>query len=274
MRSWAALVFLIALASSARSQLKDAEFTVPAKPGEFNDKTIAFPKAPPVDPDKPQPPPPPTWTGGAEFGFNGAEGNSDVFNLRLGGLVKRQTDANIFNADLTYVLSTSNNSTNENKALFNVRDECLFKDSPWGVFASGQLEYDQFRAYDFRVASHTGFGYGFIKRDWISLRGRTGAGVSREVGGPNDRYVPEGLLGSDLFLAFSERQGLIGCVDYYPDLGRWGEYRVRARAAYQIVIDPDLGLTLRLGFQDRYDSNPGPAKNNDIGYFTTLLVKF
>ena len=84
----AVVVFVAAMAASAHAQftMKDGEFAAPAKPGEFNDKTFSFPKAPaPADPNKPPPPPPPLWTGGAEFGFNGAEGNSDVFNLRLGG---------------------------------------------------------------------------------------------------------------------------------------------------------------------------------------------
>ena len=272
MRLLAALAFIVALSSAARAQLNSNEFAVPAKQGEFNDKTMSFSQP------KPKPatvaPTPTIWAGGAEFGFNGAEGNSEVFNLRLGGLVKRKAADNIFDADLNYSIARSNSRTNENRAIFNVRDECLFEGSPWGVFASGQVEYDEFRAFDFRLASHAGVGYGFYNEDWLTLRGRLGAGASREIGGPKDRWVPEGLVGADLFLAFSERQGLIGCVDYYPDLGRWERFRVRARLAYQCVIDPDLGLTLRMGLQERYDSEPGPAKKNDLGYFTTLMIKF
>ena len=50
--------------------------------------------------------------------------------------------------------------------------------------------------------------------------------------------------------------------------------RVRARAGYEITLDPDHGMVLRLGVQDRYDSSPGPAKRNDVNYFVTLLFKF
>jgi hypothetical protein len=46
------------------------------------------------------------------------------------------------------------------------------------------------------------------------------------------------------------------------------------RAAYEILIAPEWGLTLRLGIQDRYDSDPGDAKRNDFDYFSTLLLKF
>ena len=33
-------------------------------------------------------------------------------------------------------------------------------------------------------------------------------------------------------------------------------------------------MVLRLGVQDRYDSNPGPARRNDLNYFVTLLFRF
>jgi hypothetical protein len=293
MRAWTVILVVMALAPSAQAQLKEVEFRAPAKPEPFNEKALAFP-GPASAGTKPEPfnektltfpgpasagtkgpkEPPPLWCGGVEFGLSGSEGNSDVFNARLGASAKRQTDSNIFNTDLLYRLSRQNSVTSANNALFNVRDEVLFADSPWGLFLAGQVEYDEFRAYDFRVASHTGVAYGFFRTSWLSLRGRLGAGASREVGGPNDRWVPEGLLGMDGYMELTSRQRLVGSVDYYPDLGHFGEYRVRARAAYEILVDPDWGLTLRLGAQERYDSNPGPAKRNDIDYFATFLFKF
>src|SRR5262245_22590833 len=100
MRPFLIVAVVLALATHAHAQLKDIEFQMPTKPAPFNDKAVVFtPPAPP----KPTPPgkePPPLWTGGAEFGFTGSEGNSDVFNLRLGGLVRRADEDNIFNADL------------------------------------------------------------------------------------------------------------------------------------------------------------------------------
>src|SRR5689334_15885118 len=57
----------------------------------FTDGTIF--KPPPKDPPK-DAPPPKVWSGGAEFGLNGSEGNSDLFKVRFGSNVKRCTDAN------------------------------------------------------------------------------------------------------------------------------------------------------------------------------------
>jgi putative salt-induced outer membrane protein YdiY len=235
------------------------------------------PAAPAKLPEKP-------WCGGLEIGLVGSDGNSDVFKIRVGGNVKRQTPDNIFTSDVVYGMAQQKGIVSENKALFNVRDEALFKDSPWGLFTAGQLEYDQFRAYDFRLAAHTGFAYQLFKTDATSLRTRVGAGVSYEFADNRevrpgtthapDRLVPEGLLGMDFCHKLTDRQRLVGSVDYYPDLSDCRDYRLRMRAAYEILVDPAWGLTLRLGVQDRYDTNPGPAKRNDIDYFATLLLKF
>ena len=43
---------------------------------------------------------------------------------------------------------------------------------------------------------------------------------------------------------------------------------------YENVLDPRNGVVLRVGVQDRFDSDPGNAKRNDVTYFMTLGVKF
>ena len=275
-----------ATASPASAQLKDDLFKPPAKPAEFSDKAM-------FTPPKPTPTPPtfatseapvigpsffkpvdPQWCGTTEFGLSGSTGNTEVLKIRFGGGAKRKSDDNLFTSDVLFGLVQNGKTTTEKKALFNARDEFLFEDSPWALFVSAQVEYDEFRAYDYRVASHTGFAYQLFETDTTNLRTRFGAGFSREVGGPNDRWVPEGLLGFDLNQKVTDRQKLVLTCDLYPDLGDLGRYRVRLRSAYEVLLDPEWGLTLRFGIQDRYDSNPGPAKKNDLDYFTTMLIKF
>ena len=288
MRTQGLLAFLagVFVAASATAQLKDDQFKPPAKPGEFSDK-VMFASAP-APPALAPPllnsfdlfgpaavkPPDPLWSGAAEFGLSGSAGNTDVLKIRLGGSARRKTDDNLFTSDLLFGLVQNGSVTTEKKALLNARDEFLFKNSPWALFLSGQLEYDEFRPYDFRVASHTGFAYQFFKTDATNVRTRLGAGFSREVGGPNDRWVPEGLVGFDLDQKITDRQQMLVTFDYYPDLGILGRYRVRTRAAYEVLLEPEWGLKLRFGIQDRFDSNPGPGKKNDLDYFTTMLFKF
>jgi len=256
-------------------QLNDKLFMPSANASQpFNDTTVFTPVAKPSPTDAPPRDEHPLWCGGLEFGLNGSEGNSDVMKMRFGANARRRTEANLLTVDLVYGMARQNGIQSENKALFNVRDEILLRDSPWGVFASGQLEYDEFRDFDFRVASHAGMGYQVWRTERCCLRTRLGAGFSREIGGPRDRWVPEGLAGADFDYRFTERQRFVSTVDLFPDLGHWGQYRLRFRAAHEILIDPDLNMTLRLGVQDRYDSNPGGSLRNDIDYFLALMMKF
>ena len=277
----AILATSFSLAVPASAQLKDDQFKPPAKPAEFSDKAMFVVPAP-VTPTMPGvvgtpviKPPDPLWCGTTEFGLSGSTGNTEVLKMRIGASAKRKTDDNLFTSDFLFGMVQNANTTTEKKALLNARDEFLFKGSPWALFVAGQFEYDEFRPYDFRVASHTGFAFQLFKTDTTDLRTRLGAGFSREVGGSNDHWIPEGLMGFDLNQKVTQRQKLIVTCDFYPDLGNIGRYRLRLRSAYEILLEPEWGLALRFGIQDRFDSNPGPsAHKNDLDYFTTLLFKF
>lgn len=219
---------------------------------------------------------PKPWSGGADFGINGAAGNSDVFNFRGSYNVRRKTESNVLTSDMLYVYSVQNSKTNTQQALFNTRDEILFTGSKWSLFAANQIEYDELRAYRFRVGVYVGTGYTVFDDAKTTLRTRIGAGAVRELGsdGSASRWIAEGLLGYDFRQRVTEHSSLISILDFYPRIDNWGQYRVRARVAYEWVIDPDTGTVLRFGIQDRYDSDPGNAKRNDLTYFTTLGLKF
>ena len=229
-----------------------------------------------VGPPPAPPPPPKVWTGGAEFGLNGSSGNSDLLNMRFGSNFKRDYEHNLFVGDLLYVYTNQQRKVTKDQALLNLRDEQFLNGTPYSLFTAGQLEYDRLRAYDFRVGVYTGVGYQFWKTDRGTLRGRIGAGAVREIGGDDvrNRWVPEAVLGGDFTARIDERQALVTSADAYPNLSHLGQYRVRVRAAYEILVDPTHNLILRFGLQDRYDSAPGPAKRNDVDYFTSLMFRF
>lgn len=261
-----------------------------APPDQKFDEKALFNKPPPgppappppvVIPDGslPPPPPPKRWTGGFEFGLNGAQGDVDVLNIKLGSFADRKTDTNRFHYDFLYTLNTQDSDTKQNQALLNARDEILFPGSPWSLFAATVVEYDEFRAYDLRVGVYAGVGYTWIDDDTTLFKTRAGAGAVREMsvrrGGPSDRWVPEAVFGFDFNRKFTDRQGFLSALDFYPSLSQFGQYRVRARAAYEILLDPSHGMVLRLGVQERYDSHPGiGGRRNALNYFATLLFRF
>ncbi len=227
-------------------------------------------------PSTPPPPAPAPWSGGAEVGLNGANGNADLFNIRFGLNARRRVPGNVFVTDVLYTYTHQDGKTTVNQALWNARDEILFPGTPWSIFNALQLEYDQLRDYDFRVGLYGGGGYAILDTPLHALRVRAGAGAVRELStGPLPaRWVPEGVFGGDYRLRVTRRGSFLALLDYYPRIDDWSRFRVRARAGYEHVLDPDLGMVLRLGVQDRYDSDPGDAKRNDLTYFATLGLRF
>lgn len=225
---------------------------------------------------EPPAPPPPLWSGSADLGLNGATGNAELFNLRTGFAAVRKTSDNILTTDFLYTYTQSDGLTTVQQALFNARDEILFAGSPWSMFASTQVEYDELRAFKFRVGAYGGVGYTVIDSADISLKLRAGAGAVREIGsnGAASRWVPELVFGKDFRYTLSPTDSLVTTVDYYPRIDNFAQFRVRARAAYEHVINQANGMIVRLGVQDRYDSNPGNAQRNDLTYFATFGVKF
>jgi putative salt-induced outer membrane protein YdiY len=227
-------------------------------------------------------PPPETapkiWSGGGEIGTNGATGNTDLYSVRVGLNAKRKTANNLFVTDFLYSYTNLNDLVNQNQALFNARDEILIANTPWSIFAATNLEYDELRAYRFRVGIYGGVGYQVIDTETTNWRLRFGAGAVREIAGyaagPPSRWVPELVFGTDYSYKIDDRQSLELSVDYFPRVNDFSQFRVRARAAYQIILDKENGIVLRLGAQDRYDSNPGPSRRNDLTYFATLGFKF
>ncbi len=215
------------------------------------------------------------WNGGFDLGLNGATGNSEVLNIRMGAVGDRKTDTNLLHADLLYTLGKQDGRTIQNALLFNARDEVLFPGSHWTFFGSTNIEYDELRAYKFRIGVYAGVGYIVRNDDTTLFKLRAGAGAVREIGGPQDRWVPELIFGYDYRHKFSERTAIVSNLDFYPRVDDFGQFRVRGNVAFETILDPATGTNFKIGAQSRYDSDPGPGvRRHDLNYFATLGVKF
>jgi len=82
------------------------------------------------------------WKGSVEAGLNGASGNADLFNPRLGLNADRNVERNLFHTDFLYKLGNQQGKTIQNVAILNARDEILFAGSPWTLFGSSNSEHD------------------------------------------------------------------------------------------------------------------------------------
>ncbi|HVU64975.1 MAG TPA: DUF481 domain-containing protein [Phycisphaerales bacterium] len=243
------------------------------------------PVAPPPPPPAPAAPPPPEvtpdpdsfwkgWKGGLELGVNGSQGNSETLSLRGAINVKRETSKMVTAAGVLYTYGTNDGDKNLDHGEFNIRNDWKIG-SPWRIYATGKAEYDTFQDWVWRTSAFAGLGYEFIKSDNTLLLGRLGAGATKEFGSSKQRIEPELDIGLDWEHKLDERQKLFATIDYYPSLHRTSDYRVDAKAGYEVIVDPTNKLALKLGLEDRYNSNPGDdKKKNDLLYFATIVYTF
>ncbi len=217
--------------------------------------------------------PPKIWEASIELGVSGAEGNSNTLNTHVGANAKRTTDVQILELDLTYTNNTSNSIETANQGLFTSRYDWLVPESAASLFINSSLEFDRFRAFDLRWAVNLGLGFSVIRNERTTLAGRFGSGVSQEVGGPDEQYVPEATFGLDFSHQINKQQKVAIKVDYFPDWQNYGSFRVNTDAGWEILLSEPMNLSLKLALLDRYDSTPNGAELNDLNYSLLLLWK-
>ncbi|MBN8598540.1 MAG: DUF481 domain-containing protein [Planctomycetes bacterium] len=216
------------------------------------------------------------WSGAVELGLSGSDGNTENFNMRAAMDLNRKVGLADSMLRLTYRRSADEGDVNANRFVADGRHVQRFsKTSRWSMFIAGTYEYDDFQDWRQRLTLNAGVGYAFVDSKETKLVGRVGAGANRRWGGADENWTPEGLFGATLEHKLTERTSIYAGVDFLPDISTSGEFRVNSRGGLKIVVDPELGLNLHIGFEDRYDSNPGPNSNpNDIDYFVLLGWKF
>lgn len=218
-----------------------------------------------------------SWTGGIEFGLNGSAGNTEQLALRAGITAKRDVQETTTTFAAAYGFATSEGETSKNKFQLDARNDYkkVLPDR-WILFIKGTLEYDQFQDWDWRLSGYVGVGYDAIKDDKTSLILRAGVGGSQTFGSSDDEFRPELDLGADLSHKLTERQKITATIDYYPALDDFpSKYRVVGKAEWEVLVDPEVKMSLKVGAQDRYDSEPGPgAKRNDIDYYALLVWSY
>jgi putative salt-induced outer membrane protein YdiY len=213
------------------------------------------------------------WDGGLEIGINGTEGNAEALSLRTGANIKRKTELYELTADLIYVKATAAGVETQHNAIQNAGFERSFAGTPWNLFLKEFLVYDEFKDYDLQLALNGGLGYQWIKTETTSLKGRFGAGASREFGGTTDDWVPEAVYGFDYDRQLTKRQKLALKMDYFPEWGNPSNYRMVSNFSWEVLLDEAHNLNLKLSVNDIYDSTPNGRQPNDIIYALLLLWK-
>ncbi|MEQ8317404.1 MAG: DUF481 domain-containing protein [Phycisphaerales bacterium] len=222
------------------------------------------------------------WTRSVEVGLNGSSGNSDSFDLRAIFETERETDElrTLFRG--RYLYGEDDGRASENEARARGENDWKYPGERYFTFVFGVYEYDQFEDWDTRLQLFGGLGYDFLKerallgggQDRASLTGRVGGGVTREFGGSDDTWVPEGLIGLDFVWEINERNTFAAGTEVFPALDDFGEVRAVSFASYDVLLAEEADVRLRIGVEHEFDSNSGDAKENDVNYFLTILATF
>jgi hypothetical protein len=145
--------------------------------------------------------------------------------------------------------------------------------SPWTLFATNNVFYDEFQAFDVQTNANTGVGYRFVYDPELNIIGRLGGGTSREFGGPDDRWVPESLVAFEYNQRLTQTQKFYTKLDWFPEWDDVGEYRMVADAGWEIELVQPSNLSLKISANDRYDSTPNGAEPHLVNYSVLLLLK-
>ena len=217
---------------------------------------------------------PSAWGAAIELGMNVASGNSDTLTLKTGAELERKTDRSKTVIDINYAKTSANHLETQHYALLKTRQDLFLDQSHWNWFTKQEVAYDEFKAFDLRWVINSGIAYRFADSDERKLAGRFGAGVSREFGGPDNRWIPEAVFGADWKRKLTEQQEVKATFDYLPSWNNWDEdFRITADLAWEIRFDQPENLRLKVGIIDRYDNTPNGAKANDFAYSLLLLWK-
>jgi hypothetical protein len=214
------------------------------------------------------------WEGNLELGLSGTEGNTETFNIRVGALAKRKTEFRTEQLQITSIQKRASGATTANTALIDSRIDWPMPNSPFNTFVHSLVEYDQFKAFDYRISGDTGVGYEFLQNDITTLIGRIGLSASHEIGGPNNKTNPELLFGGEYKHKFNESHLVTAQFSYYPNIVAFSDFRLNSQASWQIVLSKVNNLSLKLSIIDRYDRTPEGARPNDLDYSTLLLWTF
>ena len=226
------------------------------------------------------------WSGGSNFGFALARGNSETTNVALGFNALRKTtkDAWIVNATQLFAQDNKVNTTTANSFLGLIRYDRNFS-KRWFVFGLFSGMYDELQQLNYRFLPGAGLGFHAIATDRTTLDLLGGFGYTRESyynGTVNN--LASATLGDEFAYKITKTTTFTQNLYYLPSLNQPNyvpgpgqsnpsNYRVNFTAGFATKLNG--WLTANANFLDQYVSQPVPGnKKNNVVFTTGLGVTF
>ena len=222
------------------------------------------------------------WSGGSNFGFALARGNSETTNVALGFNALRKTTKDAWTINVIQLFAQDNklNTTTANSFLGVIRyDRNISK--RWFVFGLFSGMYDELQDLNYRFLPAAGLGFHAIATDRTTLDLLGGLGYTRESyynGTVNN--LATATIGDEFAYKITKSTTFTQNLYYLPSLNQPvyvpgpgqsnpSNYRINFTAGLATKLNG--WLTANANFLDQYVSQPVPGNTKNNVVFTTGL---
>ena len=211
------------------------------------------------------------WSRRLDLGLAGSAGKSSSAQINVGFSADFTNKYTRISSKTAYYRSQSDGTMTANSFYSSLNRDWLRPDSPWFEFGGGRVDWDKFKDWDYRASVNGGMGYEFLNNDEWLLDGRTGLGFSQTFGGTRHDFTPEGLLGFEAKWHINNHQKLHISNSLYPALNDIHNYRNLTSLDWILDLNTLVGVALKVGLTNEYDSrNQGNVNKNDFKYTASL----
>jgi hypothetical protein len=214
------------------------------------------------------------WKRTLALGLNGQRGNTETTDIVAALDLDFEDEQVRWKVDARYGFSRAEGATTKHNGLVELNRDGLLATSPWFWFAGGRYDWDQFRSWDQRLSANSGIGRELVKTERFALRGRLGPAVTREFDG-DDPWRYEAMFGVEATWAIDENHSIEVSNRFFQAVNDGQPYRNLTDARWRWQLSRDPALSLNVGIENEYVSNPAPGLDgNDLKYLTTLGIDF
>jgi putative salt-induced outer membrane protein YdiY len=214
------------------------------------------------------------WKREVNLGVNGSEGNTVNANARFGLDFGYEDEDKRWSVTQSYLYKSDDNDTTDHNAAFELQRDWLLPGSRWFVRAQYRWKWDDFKAWKHRLTAAGGPGYDLVKREAFQLRGLVGPALTRDFGDVNE-WRSEGVVALETVWDLNETMSFNIHNAFFAEFTDLGQYRDLTGAALTISLAERPQLSLKLGVDSEYESNPEDGdKANDLTYYGTLGLGF
>ncbi|TCK03548.1 DUF481 domain-containing protein [Marinobacterium mangrovicola] len=210
------------------------------------------------------------WERRLDLGLAGSSGNSDSMQGNLSFTAEYESSDTRINHRINYFRAQSDHELSDHSFYASVNRDWLLPNSPWFRFAEGRVDVDQFNEWEYRINANGGVGYEFSNTPTWRVLGRTGLGFQRAFGGEDNEPIPEAMFGLETRWKMNDFQRVEFANTLYPNLLAPSEVRNLTSLDWILDLNTYMGVALKVGLSNEYNSVTDEEENNDFKYTASL----